>query len=157
MTSHQPVRVPVAWLCAQDSASAIIAAGGQGWSRSSFESRATHDVLALTALLTGFGRTGGLPTPFELGVLQRLLMDDVEWAVWCQSSLNAGAPAPGLTEVDVTAAGAAWQWLTHGRLLSGTLLDPCSPCDTVSSLHGVGVCVGVAEARKAVGTGFVRA
>jgi hypothetical protein len=155
VTAHRPVRVPVAWLCAQDSASALIAAGGHGWPRSSFESRAAHDVLALTVLLTGFGRTGGLPAPFELGVLQRLLMDDVEWAVWCQSVLDGGAP--GLTEADVTAAGAAWQWLSHGRLLGGTLVDLCSPCDPVSSLHGVGVSVGVAEARKAVGTGFVHA
>ncbi len=155
MTSHQPLRVPLAWLCAQDSASALIAAGGQGWPRSSFEARALNDVLALTILLAGFGQTGGLPTPFELGVLQRLLMDDVEWAVWCQSALNTGTP--GLTDVDATAAGAAWQWLTHGRLLGGTLLSPCSPRGTVSCFHGVAVSVGVVEARKSLGAGLGRA
>jgi hypothetical protein len=132
----EPVDVPVAWLWAQDTASALITASGRDWPRASFELRATHDVLALTIILAGLTGSAAHPTDCDLGVLGDLLADDVAWAVWCQGRLDN--PEPVLIAADADMARSAWLWLTRSKLLGGEFQD---------SFNGVGVSLGVTEAR----------
>ncbi len=142
--------MPAGWLRGQDTAYALITRAGLAWPRASFEFRSTHDVLALTVMLAGIAGSRSVPTADELRFVRHLLADDVEWAVWCQGGLDR--PAPGLSIADIGMAGAAWRWLTRSRLLGGAFQDPCTPCATVASLHGVGVSLGVAEARRVIDT-----
>jgi hypothetical protein len=142
---HDSVDLPLTWLRAEEAACALIAARRPGLRKASFEFRATHHVLALTVMLADAAKLTGNVATHQARILQGLLADDVEWAVWCQGQLDD--PAPELTVADTELASCAWRWLTHSRLLGGSFQEPCSPCAAVASFRGVGVALGVAQSR----------
>jgi hypothetical protein len=149
--SHDATDVPLAWLCAEEAACALIAARRPGWFRASFEFRATQHVLALTGVLADTAEvTGNFPAR-DARIIRRLLADDVEWAVWCRGQLDK--PAPGVTLADIDMARSAWRWLTNSRLLAGSFQEPCSLCPPVASFRGVGVALGVALSRGVLDDG----
>lgn len=132
--------IPLLWLCAQDTARVLIEEGGPSWPQASFEYRATHDVLALSVLLA----CPGSEEELERRALRRLVDNDVEWAMWCESRLTCGAPA--LSSPDLAVASAAWQWLAGSRLLGGSF--QVQVCQETAMCRGVGVSVGVTQARR---------
>ncbi|MFC8277547.1 hypothetical protein ACFUJR_34430 [Streptomyces sp. NPDC057271] len=132
----------MAWLCAQESARILIEEGGVSWPQASFEYRATHDVLALSVLLARLDAEDELQ--LERRALRGLLDNDVEWATWCESRLMCGASALSLP--DLAVAGAAWRWLAGSRLLGGSL--QAQVCQETAMCRGVGVSVGVTQARR---------
>lgn len=144
------VEVPLAWLCAQDSASRLLAHSQAPWPQTSFEYRAAHDVLALTLLFTC--PPEALPgfSPADLGTLPTLVTDDVEWALWCHATL--GADARGLPPADRKLAGNAFHWLTSSCLLGGSLEETLGICTATATCRGAGVSVGVTLARRALGS-----
>jgi hypothetical protein len=135
---------PLAWLSAQDISLALIMATEPAWPRASFEHRAVHDVLALTLMLGGTAGIARGPAASDLRVLRRLLANDVEWAVWCQDSLDH--PPTLLTVADTEMARSAWRWLARSRLLEGSI--QCMRLPGVASCPGMGVPSGVAAARR---------
>jgi hypothetical protein len=143
--SQDSTDVPLAWLCSEEAACALIAVRRPDWFRASFEFRATQHVLALTRVLANTAEVNGNFPARGARILRRLLADDVEWAVWCRGQLDK--PAPGLTLADIDMARNAWRWLTHSRLLAGSFQGPCSLCPAVASFRGVGVALGVALSR----------
>ena len=143
--SHDSTDVPLAWLCAEEAACALIAARRPGWFRASFEFRATQHVLALTGVLADTAEVNGNFPARDTRILRRLLSDDVEWAVWCRGQLDR--PAPGLTLADIDMAGNAWRWLSNSRLLAGSFQEQCSLFPAVAFSRGVGVALGVALSR----------
>jgi hypothetical protein len=136
-----PPEPPMAWLCAQDNALALITAGAPGLATASFERRAASDVLALTLMLGGAAAPGRVWSGAS-GV-QELLADDVEWALWCQARLDQ--PPAGLLAADLEMARSAWRWLEHSRLLPGPNLRIYP---SGMALPGIGVSMGVAIARR---------
>lgn len=147
MTPHCDVaEVPVAWLCAQDGASQLLAQSGVSWPPASFEYRAAHDVLALTLLFARRSGAGLELSPGKIGLLRALVADDVEWAVWCQARLNLCPP--GLPRADRHLAVRAFRWLAASRLLGGSLSDVVGACTATANCRGAGVSVGVALARQ---------
>jgi len=147
ISGSDPPDRPLPWPCAQENALALLTVGESRWPRASFEHRAAHEVLALTLMLSGTAAMGHALAVSDRANLQRLLADDVGWAVWCQGSLDH--PPSGLTAADIEMARSAWSWLTHSRLLGGYLPDICS--QGVAVCPGMGVALGVAMARQAVG------
>ncbi|MEU9337094.1 hypothetical protein AB0D49_28665 [Streptomyces sp. NPDC048290] len=138
--------VPLAWLCAQDSASRLLAHGQPLWSQASFEYRAAHDVLALTLLFTcPPGASPGF-TPADLGAMHARVADDVEWALWCHAHLDAGTWS--LAPADWTLARVAFRWLESSRLLGGSPDATLGICAATATRHGAGVSVGVTLARR---------
>ncbi|WP_331747820.1 hypothetical protein OIA45_48190 (plasmid) [Streptomyces chartreusis] len=118
----------------------LIEEDGPLWPQASFEYRATHDVLALSVLLA-------CPNPVGQGdrrALRALVDNDVEWALWCESQLTCGALA--LSSPDLALAGAAWRWLANSRLLGGSF--HVQACQETATRSGVGVSVGVTQARR---------
>lgn len=139
---------PLAWLCAQDSASRLLAHSQMSWTQASFEYRAAHDVLALTLLLTC--PPEALPgfSPADMPPLRALVIDDVEWALWCRTTLDVGAC--GMPPADREAADSAYRWLTSSRLLCGSLDEALGVCVATANRRGAGVSVGVTLARRAL-------
>ena len=124
----------------------MITASEPGWRESCFEHRAAHEVLALTLMLSGVAATAHRLAASDRRDLQRLLADDVGWAVWCQGRLDH--PPDGLTGADIEMARSAWRWLARSKLLGGSLLGVCAP--GVESCPGMGVPLGVAKAQHAI-------
>jgi hypothetical protein len=147
IAGSEPLEPPLSWLCAQENALALITVGESRWPRASFEHRAAHEVLALTLMLSAAAAMGHGLSASDRANLQRLLADDVGWAVWCQGSLDH--PPSGLTAADIEMARSSWSWLTHTRLLGGSLPEICSRGLAVRP--GMCVSLGVAMARYAVG------
>ncbi|MFJ5036096.1 hypothetical protein ACIQB5_51015 [Streptomyces sp. NPDC088560] len=137
--------VPIAWLSAQDSASRLLDETGACWPAASFEHRAVHDVLALTLL---FAARFEAPSDSceDLGLLQALVADDVEWAVWCQGRL--GLADSDLSRSDRERAERTFRWLTDTRLVAGSLSDTLGVCALSAPFRGAGVSVGVALAQR---------
>ncbi|MFD9053183.1 hypothetical protein [Streptomyces zaomyceticus] len=134
----------VAWLRAQDGASRLLLFSGAWWPTESFEHHAVHDVLALTLLLG----TGVSPVPDsmeELDRLRELMAYDVEWAVWCQRSLDSGAS--DLSCADRVRAKGAFRWLVDSRLVGGSLISGLEGAEIAAPYRGAGVSVGVALAQ----------
>jgi hypothetical protein len=142
--------VPLAWLCAQDSASQLLAHSQAPWPQASFEYRAAHEVLALTLLFSC--PSEALPgfSPAGLGTLRALVTDDVEWALWCHATLDVGAC--GMSSADRKVADSAFRWLTSSRLLGGSLDEALGVCTATATCRGSGVSVGVMLARRALGS-----
>ncbi|MFH8533784.1 hypothetical protein ACH4GE_35855 [Streptomyces tendae] len=140
--------MPLAWLCAQDGAGRLLARSQAPWRLPSFEYRATHHVLALTLLLTcpseALPGLGGA----DAGTLRTLVSDDVEWALWCHTTLTTGTG--GLSSADRVAADGAFHWLTSSRLLGGSLDDALGAWTATATRLGAGVGVGVMLARRAL-------
>jgi hypothetical protein len=147
ISGSEPPEPPLSWLCAQENALTLITLGESRWGKASFEHRAAHEVLALTLVLSGTAAMGHGLAASDRANLLRLLADDVEWAVWCQGSLDH--PPSELTASDIEMSRAAWSWLTHSRLVAGSLPDICSR--GVAVCPGIGMALGVAMARNAVG------
>ncbi|GJF35087.1 hypothetical protein KNE206_77870 [Kitasatospora sp. NE20-6] len=139
--------VPLAWLCAQEAARRLIAAGTASWPRASFEYRATHDVLALTLILEGVTASFFGPTSHEIADLLVRLEDDVAWALWCQAELGSTGAAV-LSRSDRAFAVATLRWLVSSRLLAGSFQDSDDPCGASAKCHGVGLSTGVAQAYR---------
>ncbi|MGW2562289.1 hypothetical protein ACWCXB_24130 [Streptomyces sp. NPDC001514] len=137
--------VPMAWLCAQEAASRLLAPSGAYRPQASFEYRAAHDVLALTLLFRG---RDSVPSESPAGrrELRTLVADDVAWAVWCQARLGPGSPDLSCADRDL--AGRAWGRLTASRLLGGSLDDALGACANTATCRGAGVSVGLAVARQ---------
>ncbi|MFK0223869.1 hypothetical protein ACIQWN_37530 [Streptomyces vinaceus] len=130
----------LSWLCAQETARIFIEEDGTFAPEASFEYRATHDVLALSVLLS----CSSSAEQGERRAVRGLVDNDVEWALWCENRLMRGALT--LSPTDLALAIAAWQWLAGSRLIGGTFhLQECRP---TAMLSGVGVTVGVTEARR---------
>lgn len=133
--------VPLAWLCAEDSASRLLVCSQAPWSQASFEYRAAHDVLALTLVFT-------CPPgpPADLGTPHALLADDTEWALWCHARLDTGLCS--LQPADKRLAVRAFRGLTSSRLVGGSLDQTLEACAVTVVGRGAGVSVGVASARR---------
>ncbi|SRR5712691_2761622 len=129
----------------------LTGASEPGWRESFFEHRAAHEVLALTLMLSGVAATAHSLAASDRRDLQRLLADDVGWAVWCQGRLDH--PPDGLTGADIEMARSAWRWLARSRLLGGSLLGggslPGVCARGVAPCPGMGVQLGVAKAQHA--------
>ncbi|MER6168060.1 hypothetical protein [Streptomyces violaceorubidus] len=142
--------MPLAWLCAQDGAGRLLARSRNPWRLPSFEYRATHHVLALTLLFTcppdAMPALGGE----DAGMMRTLVSDDVEWALWCYTTLATGAG--GLSSPDRIAADGAFRWLTSSRLLGGALDEELETWTDTATRLGAGVGVGVLLARRALGS-----
>lgn len=141
--------VPLAWLCAQDEADRLLGADQAPWWRPTFEYRAAQDVLALTLLLTC--PSDALPGlhPSDVGALRALVADDVEWALWCHTTLDSGDP--DLTPADRRPAEGAFHRLTSGRLLGGSFDESLGICAETATWRGTGLSVGVTLTRRALG------
>jgi hypothetical protein len=141
--------VPYIWPSARRTAALLIE---RAWASppaaASFEYRATHDVLALTVLLTEFGNTGAEHRHDRLCMVMGRLEYDLEWALWCSDQL-ARAPAR-LAATDLDEAVAAWKWLTHSRLLHGSLARRPATYTGTTTRAGAGVSVGVAHAHRSL-------
>jgi|HubBroStandDraft_6_1064221.scaffolds.fasta_scaffold11124_4 hypothetical protein len=144
MFRHELPEPPLAWFSARDISLALIMATEPAWPRASFEHRAAHDVLALTLMLGGTAGIARGPAASDLRRLQRLLADDVEWAAWCQGSLDR--PPVGPTVADTEMACSAWRWLARSRLLEGSI--QCIRLPGVAFCSGMGVPSGAAAARR---------
>ncbi|MFJ4633976.1 hypothetical protein [Streptomyces sp. NPDC088847] len=138
-------RVPAAWRCAQETARILIDEGGLRWPRASFGYRATHAVLALSVLLA-CPSSGKKLNEKELSVLQMLVNDDVEWAVWCEGRL--GLRASHFASPDLIVATSEWQWLANSHLLRGSFPETVQACQETLMRRGVGVNIGVTHARR---------
>jgi len=141
--------VPITWPCAQHTAAGLIVqASTSPQTPSRFEYRATHDVLALTILLTSADAPAKKSWDDQLRVMMALLEYDVEWALWC-SGLLLRAPAC-LSASDLGAASSAWTWLTRSRLLSGSLSHRLGASTGTETHPGSGLTIGVALAHRSL-------
>ncbi|WP_331764692.1 hypothetical protein [Streptomyces anthocyanicus] len=138
--------MPLAWLCAQDSASRLLADSQAPWPQASFEYRAVHDVLALTLLFTCPLEALLAFSPEDFDAAHTLVTDDVEWAVWCQGRLDDGDLSPADREL----AASTFRWLAASRLLGGSLDEIRGICTATAACRGAGVSVGVTLARRAL-------
>jgi hypothetical protein len=137
--------MPLAWFCAQDSASTLLRASGSPWPQASFEYHAIHDVLSLTSLFTGLISLEAKESRRSLSYQRRMVEDDVGWAVWCEYRL--AFTVDGITRADMHSAHRAWRWLKNSQLLAGTLHEihhwPMVPVKRPAA----GLSIGVAYAR----------
>ncbi|MEV2235403.1 hypothetical protein AB0H69_43550 [Streptomyces phaeochromogenes] len=140
--------MPLAWLCAQDSARRLLAHSQAPWPQASFEYRAPHDVLALTLLFTCPLEVLLAFSPGGFDAAHALVTDDVEWAVWCQGRLDVGDVSPADREL----AARTFRWLAASRLLGGSLDEARGICTATGTCRGAGVSVGVTLARRALGS-----
>ncbi|MGW1561939.1 hypothetical protein ACWCQ1_36210 [Streptomyces sp. NPDC002144] len=139
--------MPLAWLCAQDSASRLLTHSQEPWPQASFEYRAVHDVLALTLLFTCPLEALLAFSPADFEAAHALVTDDVEWAVWCQARLDTGDLPPA----DREPAARTFRWLAASRLLGGSLDEARGICVSTATYRGAGVTAGVTLARRVLG------
>ncbi|WP_331728079.1 hypothetical protein [Streptomyces sp. NBC_01176] len=139
----EAAEVPLGWLAAEGTAWWLLECGDVCWPWSPFECRATHEVLALTALLTvPMGHAG--PSPGRrLPDLRKLVEDDRAWARWCAESLVS--PQAQFSPADLAVAVMTWQRLVQPHGL-GQEADPWDL--TASSPPLISFQVGVRGARR---------
>jgi Fe-S cluster assembly iron-binding protein IscA len=148
-TGGDELEVPMAWLCAEQTAEHLMTCVDAAMLPDTFEFRAACNVLTLTLLLSGLCyRAASLPTRQAISIGDLISAGEL-WLGWCDSQLSAPS---AVATADLRLARSAWRWLVQGRLLLAPDEAELDDAHAAWTRPGAGCRIGLRQARRIIDT-----
>jgi Fe-S cluster assembly iron-binding protein IscA len=137
--------IPMAWLCAEQTAEHLITCVDKAMLPDTFEFRAACNVLALTMLLAGLSYRAASLSARQIACIRDLISGGGLWLGWSDSQLSS----PGaVAAADLRLARNAWRWLVQGRLLSAPEQAEPDNAYRAWTRPGAGCRIGLMQAQR---------